>query len=169
MTAEQRALLEAFESINRDRIEGFEAPLAGPKSNLPAQSLFLNGSLLSVAPPVSPGVSISRLPQENERDRERTPSPPLTQECSSLSEERIDIVLYRWSAFQMAIKNEWGGRDSRRKSEELASNPPPSSPCSPNTKIAEQLMIVREGCLQGIYESTEKLRRSIPSTTDSSV
>lgn len=34
--------------------------------------------------------------------------------------EGITLVLSRWSALEMAVVNEWGGRDSRGKSEKLA-------------------------------------------------
>lgn len=34
----------------------------------------------------------------------------------------IKCVLSRWSALQLAVENEWGGRDSLRKSELLCSD-----------------------------------------------
>ncbi|KAI0493058.1 hypothetical protein KFK09_027334 [Dendrobium nobile] len=47
--------------------------------------------------------------------------------CSAMSlesmevlQEGISLVLSQWSALQMAVRHEWGGRDSRRKCDELA-------------------------------------------------
>ena len=39
-----------------------------------------------------------------------------------LFQEGIGLVLSRWSALQLAVDNEWGGRDSRRKVELLCSD-----------------------------------------------
>ena len=39
-----------------------------------------------------------------------------------LFQEGIGLVLSRWSALQLAVENEWGGRDSRRKVELLCSD-----------------------------------------------
>ncbi|XP_057467682.1 uncharacterized protein LOC130757053 [Actinidia eriantha] len=36
--------------------------------------------------------------------------------------EGIKIILSRWTGLQMAIKNEWGGHDSLKKSDQLASD-----------------------------------------------
>ncbi|XP_038970166.1 pre-rRNA-processing protein TSR2 isoform X2 [Phoenix dactylifera] len=49
------------------------------------------------------------------------PSPTLNPESLSLLREGISLVLSQWTALRMAIENEWGGRDSHRKSEELVS------------------------------------------------
>ncbi|KAK9292880.1 hypothetical protein L1049_020861 [Liquidambar formosana] len=44
----------------------------------------------------------------------------LSAEAIPQLKEGISLVLSRWSALQMAVVNEWGGRDSRSKSEQLA-------------------------------------------------
>ncbi|OVA15492.1 Pre-rRNA-processing protein TSR2 [Macleaya cordata] len=49
-------------------------------------------------------------------------SQQLRPESLSIFAEGISLLLSRWSGLQLAIKNEWGGRDSRQKSEQLASD-----------------------------------------------
>nr|XP_010932466.1 pre-rRNA-processing protein TSR2 [Elaeis guineensis] len=121
------------------------------------------------------------------------PSPTLTSESLSLLREGISLVLSRWTALRMAVENEWGGRDSHRKSEELVStvlswftqSKPPlyiddlesildeNMVLSFNTEIedgsieevAEQLMIMHEDCLKGNYEPIEQLRKLGPGTS----
>ncbi|KAL6970433.1 hypothetical protein U1Q18_030133 [Sarracenia purpurea var. burkii] len=39
-----------------------------------------------------------------------------------LLRDRISSLLSRWSGLQLAIQNEWGGRDSLKKSHQLASD-----------------------------------------------
>lgn len=41
----------------------------------------------------------------------------LTYEAANQLREGIDLVLGRWTALQMAIHNEWGGRDTRQKAQ----------------------------------------------------
>ncbi|KAF8392408.1 hypothetical protein HHK36_022750 [Tetracentron sinense] len=113
----------------------------------------------------------------------------LTPEARSILGEGITLLLSRWTALQMAVENEWGGRDSRMKSEKLVADifswfsqskglphyiddlENMLEECmvlSFNTEIedgsieevAEQLMIMHEDCLQGNYESIEKIRKS---------
>jgi pre-rRNA-processing protein TSR2 len=36
--------------------------------------------------------------------------------------EGIGLVLYRWSALRTAVENEWGGRESRLKADQLAAD-----------------------------------------------
>lgn len=43
----------------------------------------------------------------------------LTGEAVNQLREGIDLLLGRWSALQMAIQNEWGGRDTRQKAQQL--------------------------------------------------
>ncbi|KAK7307075.1 hypothetical protein VNO77_39817 [Canavalia gladiata] len=91
----------------------------------------------------------------------------------------------RWTALQMAIENEWGGRSSRLKAQQLASDvlswfTQTKGPLyiddletildegmlSLNTEIednsiqdvAENLMVMYEECLQGNYRSVQILR-----------
>ncbi|KAF4349063.1 hypothetical protein CsatB_030952 [Cannabis sativa] len=46
----------------------------------------------------------------------------LSEESGSIFSEGIGIVLYRWSALQLAVENEWGGRQSRQKAQQLHSD-----------------------------------------------
>ncbi|GLT50376.1 hypothetical protein SLA2020_238660 [Shorea laevis] len=46
----------------------------------------------------------------------------LTAESVSLFQEGIGLLPSRWSVLQLAVENEWGGRDSRRKAELLLSD-----------------------------------------------
>ncbi|KAF8392367.1 hypothetical protein HHK36_022709 [Tetracentron sinense] len=46
----------------------------------------------------------------------------LTPEARSILGEGITLLLSRWTALQMAVENEWGGRDSRMKSEKLVAD-----------------------------------------------
>ncbi|KAG7024555.1 Pre-rRNA-processing protein TSR2-like protein [Cucurbita argyrosperma subsp. argyrosperma] len=104
-----------------------------------------------------------------------------------LFQEGIGLVLSRWSALQLAVENEWGGRDSRRKVELLCSdiltwftqNKEPlyiddlemildEALLSLNTQVddgsieevAERLIVMHEECLDGNFSSIEKLRQS---------
>ncbi|CAL9111876.1 pre-rRNA-processing protein TSR2-like [Musa acuminata AAA Group] len=114
----------------------------------------------------------------------------LSPQSLSVLGEGISLVFSRWTALQMAVENAWGGKDSRSNSEELASTILSwfSQSKGPlyiddlenlleenmealfNTEIedgsieevAEELMIMHEACLEGNYESIEKLRRSGP-------
>ncbi|KAK9124234.1 hypothetical protein Sjap_013836 [Stephania japonica] len=116
------------------------------------------------------------------------PPLPLSRECIPLFYEGITLVLSRWTALQMAVENEWGGRDSRNKSETLASDvftwfTQSKEPLyiddlecileeclllSFNTEaedgsveeVAEELMIMHEDFLRGNYEAVDKLRKS---------
>lgn len=49
------------------------------------------------------------------------PQKHLSAESESIFKEGIGLVLSRWSALQIAVENEWGGRDSYRKADLLAS------------------------------------------------
>ncbi|GLT30310.1 hypothetical protein SLA2020_051140 [Shorea laevis] len=46
----------------------------------------------------------------------------LTAESVPLFQEGIGLLLSRWSVLQLAVQNEWGGRDSCRKAELLFSD-----------------------------------------------
>ncbi|KAF7817851.1 pre-rRNA-processing protein TSR2-like protein [Senna tora] len=46
----------------------------------------------------------------------------LPAESIPLFNEGIALVLYRWSALRAAVENEWGGRDSRQKAEQLGTD-----------------------------------------------
>ncbi|KAK6929950.1 Pre-rRNA-processing protein TSR2 [Dillenia turbinata] len=43
----------------------------------------------------------------------------LKPELHSLLRERISKILSQWTGLQMAVQNEWGGRDSHHKSQQL--------------------------------------------------
>lgn len=47
------------------------------------------------------------------------PRPSLAPEWVPLLVEGVSLVLSRWTALQMAVQDEWGGRDSRRKADEF--------------------------------------------------
>ncbi|KAJ4806475.1 Pre-rRNA-processing protein TSR2 [Rhynchospora pubera] len=114
----------------------------------------------------------------------------LPSEAAEILSEGISLVLSRWTALQMAVENQWGGRESRGKADLLvasiqswfAQTKPPlyiddlegiiydDMLHSFNTEIedgsveevAEQLMIMHEECLKGQYESIQKLKQSAP-------
>ncbi|KAK1409500.1 hypothetical protein QVD17_36026 [Tagetes erecta] len=114
----------------------------------------------------------------------------LTYEAANHLREGIDLVFGRWSALQMAIHNEWGGRNTRQKAqafnvhvyhwlirpsalyvdelEELLDD----FMLSLNTEIddgsinevAKKLLNMHKECLEGKFASIEQLRQSIPSS-----
>lgn len=47
------------------------------------------------------------------------PPKPLPEEAMSFLREGINLTLSRWSALQMAVENEWGGRNSLARANEL--------------------------------------------------
>ncbi|KAK7293557.1 hypothetical protein RJT34_16425 [Clitoria ternatea] len=101
--------------------------------------------------------------------------------------EGIGFVLFRWSALQAAVENEWGGRESRLKADQLAadvlswftqSKEPlyiddledtlDQGMLSLNVEVedgsieevAEKLMVMHEECLEGNFKSVEILREA---------
>ncbi|KAL7612598.1 hypothetical protein Lser_V15G08704 [Lactuca serriola] len=117
----------------------------------------------------------------------------LTAEAVNELREGIDLLLGRWSALQMAIQNEWGGRDTRQKAQQLAldiyhwlirpaealyvddlENLLDDFMLSLNTEIddgsieeiSENLMIIHEECLEGNFASIERLRQSASQTAN---
>ncbi|CAB4281851.1 unnamed protein product [Prunus armeniaca] len=111
----------------------------------------------------------------------------LSAEAGSILQEGIGLVLSRWSALQLAVENEWGGRDSRLKAEQLItdifswfnhSKEPlyiddledmlNEAMLSLNTmtedgsieEVAEKLMIMHEECLDCNFKSIESLREA---------
>ncbi|KAM0878100.1 hypothetical protein ACQ4PT_035074 [Festuca glaucescens] len=115
---------------------------------------------------------------------------PLSPQAAAALQEGIGLVFGRWTALQMAVENEWGGRDSRAKANQLAasifswfanSNGPfyyddlepmmfdsISESLNANFEdgsvgeVAEQLLIMHEECLQNNFSSIEKLRNTRP-------
>ncbi|XP_038896815.1 pre-rRNA-processing protein TSR2 homolog [Benincasa hispida] len=112
---------------------------------------------------------------------------PLLADAIPLFQEGIGLVLSRWSALQLAVENEWGGRDSRRKVELLCSdifkwftqNREPlyiddlemildEAMLSLNTQVddgsieevAERLIVMHEECLDRNFSSIERLRQT---------
>ncbi|XVE62869.1 hypothetical protein DITRI_Ditri06bG0154500 [Diplodiscus trichospermus] len=114
----------------------------------------------------------------------------LTAESASIFQEGIDLILTRWSALTAAVENDWGGRDSRVKANAICTdvfsfftesraeplyiddleNVLEEGLLSLNTlvedgsieEVAEKLMIMHEECLEGNYQSVEKLRTTNP-------
>ncbi|KAI5326576.1 PREDICTED: pre-rRNA-processing TSR2 [Prunus dulcis] len=111
----------------------------------------------------------------------------LSVEAEAIFREGVALVLSRWSALQLAVDNEWGGRDSRRKSEQLAADVFSwfaqskevlyiddledilnEAMLSLNTvtedgsieEVAEKLMFMNEECLNGDFKSVESLREA---------
>ncbi|XP_062211989.1 pre-rRNA-processing protein TSR2-like [Phragmites australis] len=113
---------------------------------------------------------------------------PLSAEAGAALGEGIGLVFGRWTALQMAVENQWGGRDSRAKADQLGASIL-SWFCHSkgphyyedlvdmvyNTisesfnadfedgsveEVAEQLLIMHEECLQSNYSSIEKLRNT---------
>lgn len=101
-------------------------------------------------------------------------------------EEGVGLIFSSWMALQMAVQNEWGGRDSRQKEQgftvdlvswfthstetryidELEEMLDENMILSFNTEIedgsleevAEQVMLLHEECLQGNYDMVSKLQ-----------
>ncbi|CAK7340897.1 unnamed protein product [Dovyalis caffra] len=115
----------------------------------------------------------------------------LTTDSISQFREGIWLILSKWSALQLAVENEWGGRGSLLLAEQLASDifswfTQSKDPLyiddlesildeamlSLNTmiddgsieEVAEKLMIMHEECLEGNYSSIQKLREAGPRT-----
>ncbi|KAI5587498.1 hypothetical protein BDE02_05G036800 [Populus trichocarpa] len=118
-------------------------------------------------------------------------SKQLTADSISQFREGICLILSKWSALQLAVENEWGGRGSGQLAEQLASDilswfTQSKEPLfiddlegildeamlSLNTmiedgsieEVAEKLMIMHEECLEGNYSSIQKLREAAPRT-----
>jgi pre-rRNA-processing protein TSR2 len=47
---------------------------------------------------------------------------PLSPQAAAALQEGIGLVFGRWTALQMAVENQWGGRDSRAKADQLAAS-----------------------------------------------
>ncbi|KAI6692559.1 hypothetical protein NL676_020269 [Syzygium grande] len=111
----------------------------------------------------------------------------LPEQAAPVFREGVALTLARWSALQMAVDNEWGGRGSRQRADELArdivawytqSKEPLyiddledllyEAMISLNTvaedgsveEVAEKLMILHEECLEGNFAAVEKLREA---------
>ncbi|KAL2490938.1 Pre-rRNA-processing protein TSR2 [Abeliophyllum distichum] len=114
-------------------------------------------------------------------------NPVLTVEASAQLQEGINLVLSRWAALRMAIENEWGGRDSAQKSQQLAQilfhaltqskekvyiddleDVLDEFMLSLNTEtgdgsieeIAEKLMVMQEECVEGNFNSIKRLKET---------
>jgi len=108
-------------------------------------------------------------------------------ESRAVFSEGIGLVLNRWSALQTAVENEWGGRDSKLKANQLAddvfswftqSKEPlyvddleailDEGLLSLNLEVedgsveevAENLMVMHEECLEGNFRSIEILKEA---------
>ncbi|CAI9102424.1 OLC1v1000689C1 [Oldenlandia corymbosa var. corymbosa] len=116
--------------------------------------------------------------------------PPLTAEAAVLLQEGINLLFSRWTALQMAVLNEWGGPHSRVKSQKLAVDifslltqskekvyiddvedflynameEEFATEISDGSieEIAENLMLMHEGCLEGDFSLIQKLKTAEP-------
>ncbi|KAH6807463.1 hypothetical protein C2S51_028571 [Perilla frutescens var. frutescens] len=115
----------------------------------------------------------------------------LTAEAAAQFRDGINLVLSRWAALRMAVENDWGGRDSLKKPQQLADDlfylltqskekvyiedvedVLDEFMLSLNTEIgdnsdeevAEKLMVMHEECLDGNFDSINKLRETNPPT-----
>ncbi|EEF49714.1 Pre-rRNA-processing protein TSR2, putative [Ricinus communis] len=113
----------------------------------------------------------------------------LPPESVPLFQEGIFLILSRWSALQLAVENEWGGRGSRQLADQIGfdifswftqskeplyiddlENILDEGMISLNTmiedgsveEVAEKLMIMHEECLEGNYHTIEQLRQARP-------
>jgi pre-rRNA-processing protein TSR2 len=112
--------------------------------------------------------------------------PVLSAEGLSKFEEGVGLILSSWIALQMAVQNEWGGRDSRQKEQKFAADIVSWLTRSTETRyideleemldenmvlsfstetedgsleeVAEQVMLLHEECLQGNYDMVSKLQ-----------
>ncbi|XP_020162463.1 uncharacterized protein [Aegilops tauschii subsp. strangulata] len=112
----------------------------------------------------------------------------LSPQAAAALQEGIGLVFARWTALQMAVENEWGGRDSRAKADRLAADVLSFFTTSKGPyyfddleemmfdniseffnadfedgsvgEVAEQVLIMHEECLQNNYSSIEKLRNT---------
>ncbi|AQK64047.1 Pre-rRNA-processing protein TSR2 [Zea mays] len=113
---------------------------------------------------------------------------PISAEAEAALGEAIRLVFGRWTALQMAVENQWGGRDSRAKADQLGESilfwfcrtkgpyyfedlvdmmydkisESFNAYFEDNSieEVAEQFLIIHEECLQNNYSSIEKLRNS---------
>ncbi|RCV28741.1 hypothetical protein SEVIR_5G433100v4 [Setaria viridis] len=113
---------------------------------------------------------------------------PISTQAAAALAEGINLVFGRWTALQMAVENQWGGRDSRAKADQFGeslhswfcrSRGPHyfedlvdmmyekisdsfNADFEDNSveEVAEQLLIMHEECLQSNYSSIEVLRNS---------
>ncbi|XP_073049757.1 uncharacterized protein [Primulina eburnea] len=111
----------------------------------------------------------------------------LTAEATAQLQEGIGMLLSRWAALRMAVENEWGGYDSLQKSQQLGhdlflrltqskeqvyiddlEDMLDEFMLSLNTEIgdgsieeiAEKMMVMREECLEGNFNSIKKLKET---------
>ncbi|CAL4972473.1 unnamed protein product [Urochloa decumbens] len=113
---------------------------------------------------------------------------PISAQAAAALGEGIKLVFGRWTALQMAVENQWGGRDSRVKADQFGesihswfcrSRGPHyfedlvdmmyenisdsfNADFEDNSveEVAEQLLIIHEECMQSNYSSIERLRNS---------
>ncbi|KAL3652872.1 hypothetical protein CASFOL_002553 [Castilleja foliolosa] len=114
-------------------------------------------------------------------------SPGLTMEAAAQLQEGINLLLSRWAALGMAIAHEWGGRDTRLKSQQLGQDLLHRFTESKEQvyiddiedmlddfmlslnaeiedgsieEIAEKMMVMHEECLEGKFDSIKKLKET---------
>ncbi|KAF7805177.1 pre-rRNA-processing protein TSR2-like protein [Senna tora] len=111
----------------------------------------------------------------------------LQAECIPIFREGVGLLLYRWSSLRTAVENEWGGRDSHLKAQQLGNhvfswftqskeplyiddleNILDEGMLSLNVEVedgsieevAEKLMVMHEECLEANFRSIEILREA---------
>ncbi|KAK3141764.1 hypothetical protein QOZ80_4BG0338040 [Eleusine coracana subsp. coracana] len=115
-------------------------------------------------------------------------SGPISAEARAVLGEAIRLVFSRWTALQVAVEDQWGGRDSRAKADQFGESIL-SWFCRSKgphffedlvdmmedkiseflnadldhdsvEDVADQLLIIHEQCLQSNYSFIEKLKNS---------
>lgn len=165
-------------------------PMAAPTARLgsPNSAFLLRRAALAALykPPADP---LQRRERARQRDMEMEPPTPrqLPEPAVPIFREGVALTLSRWSALQMAVDNEWGGRNSRQRADELGhdiftwftqSKEPLyiddledllyEAMIALNTvaedgsveEVAEKLVIMHEECLEGNFAAVEKLREA---------
>ncbi|XP_042040795.1 uncharacterized protein LOC121786262 [Salvia splendens] len=117
----------------------------------------------------------------------------ITPEAAAQFGNGIQMVFSRWAALRMAIENGWGGRDSLHNLQQLGHNlfnfltqskdqvyigdvedilyefmDPLNTEIQDGSveEVAERLMVMREECLEGQFDSIKKLRETnVPSVS----
>ncbi|KAL0337015.1 UNVERIFIED_CONTAM: hypothetical protein Scaly_1976600 [Sesamum calycinum] len=88
----------------------------------------------------------------------------LTAEAAAQLQEGINLVLSRWAALRMAVDNEWGGRDSLQKSQQLGHHLfhllTQSKGDGSIEEIAEKMMVMHEECLEGNFDTIKRLKET---------
>ncbi|KAL7105194.1 hypothetical protein ACP275_07G029300 [Erythranthe tilingii] len=89
---------------------------------------------------------------------------PTTAAAAAHLQEGINLLLSRWTALRMAVENEWGGRGSLQKSQQLGGDIfrllTQSKDEVSIRHIADKLMVMHEECSEGNFGSIRSLRET---------